>query len=102
MAATLDDLDTRLTALEMEVRHLRAAASPPAHETPAERGARLARAARANQPAISAAAAQAFQEMGLAAVQPVSHEQLRAMMRNGGVLGDANEFSREIIAMREE
>ena len=44
MAATLEELEQRLLALEAEVRALRTQLeSPPAGETPAQRGERLIR-----------------------------------------------------------
>ncbi len=100
--ATLEDLERRLAAVEEELAGLRKSVTgPPAAETPAERGARLLREASASQPALDAAVAKAFQEMGIVG-EPVGPEKLRKMMLASGVNPEANEFSRGIIDMREE
>ena len=70
-------------------------------ETPAQRGARMLREAKANQAAFSAAVAKAYAEMGIVG-EPVGSEKLREMMAACGIKPEDNEFSREIIAMREE
>jgi hypothetical protein len=102
MPATLEDLEKRLAALEQEVARLRRLLEPPpAEETPAQRGDRLLREAKASQPAIDAAVAKAFAEMGITG-EPVGHERLMQMMLECGINPEDNEFSREIIAMREE
>jgi hypothetical protein len=102
MALTLEDLEKRLAALEQEVASLRKRVEgPPADETPLERGARLWREAKASQPAIDAAVAKAFAEMGITG-EPVGHEKLMQMMLEAGVNPEDNAFSREIIAMRDE
>lgn len=72
-----------------------------AEETAAERGARLLREAKASQPALSAAVAKVFAELRIVG-QPVGVEKLREMMAACGIKPEDNEFSREIIAMREE
>ena len=51
----------------------------PSEETPAERGARMLREARASQPACSAAVAKWFSEMGITA-KPIGAEKLQEMM----------------------
>lgn len=102
MTVAVEALERRVTALEEEVRHLREVLEGrSAEETPAERGARLWRQARADQAAISAAVAQAFAEMGITG-EPVGHEKLRQMMLEEGINPEENLFSREIKAMREE
>ena len=102
MPLTLEDLEKRLAVLEQEVASLRQRLEgPPADETPLERGARLWREAKASQPAIAAAAARAFAEMGITG-EPVGHEQLMHMMLGCGVNPEDNVLSREIIAMRGE
>lgn len=102
MALTLEELAARLAVVEKEVRELRLLYEG-AHvdETPAERGARMWREARASQAAISAAADKAFKEMGITG-EPVGIEKLREMMAASGIKPEENLFSREIIAMREE
>lgn len=102
MATTLEELEKRVVRMEQElVRLRRLLEKPPADETPAERGARLLREAKASQAAISAAAAKAFEEMGITG-DPVPPEELRKMMAECGVKAEDNVFSREIIARREE
>jgi hypothetical protein len=102
MAATLEELTKRLALVEQEVARLRQLVEKaPPEETPAGRGARLLREAKANQPAISAAVAEAFEEMGITG-EPVGAEKLREMMAACGIKAEEVVFSREIIAMREE
>ncbi len=102
MAATVEELEKRVSQLEQEVTRLkRLVEESPVEETPAERGARLLREAKASQAAISAAVAKAFEAMGITG-EPVSPEELREMMAECGVKAEDNIFSREIIAMREE
>jgi cell division septum initiation protein DivIVA len=102
MALTLEDLEKRLAALEQEVAYLRSRLQgPPADETSAERGFRILREAKASDAASRAAAAKAFAEMGITG-EPVGHEKLMQMMLEAGINPEDNEFSREIIAMREE
>jgi hypothetical protein len=102
MTVTVEVLRERVEALEREVADLRQVLRrPKADETPAERGARLLREAKANQPAISAAIAKAFAEMGITG-EPVGHEKLRQMMLEEGIKPEENLFSSEIKAMREE
>jgi len=74
---------------------------PKAEETPAERGARLIREAKASQPAINAAVTRAFKEMGITG-EAVSAEEFQKLMAECGVNPEENLFSREILAMREE
>lgn len=97
MAATLEDLEKRVTAIEQELVMWRLTAA----ETPAERGARLWREAGLYQDEISAAAEAAFAEMGISG-EPISAEELQAMMLADGVDPEDNQFSRGIIEMREE
>lgn len=100
MAATLEDLEKRLTAVEQELAMWRLANSANA-ETPAERGARLLREASLNQDRIAAAWAAMLEEMGIRG-EPVGPEKLREMMIADGIDPESNEFSRGIIEMREE
>jgi hypothetical protein len=102
MATTLEQMETRLARLEEEVAQLRQMVTlHQVEETPAERGARLLRDAKADQPALSATGAKAFAEMGIEG-EPVGVARLREMMTECGIKPENNEFSREIIAMREE
>src|SRR5438093_652991 len=101
MAATVKELERRLAQVEQKVDRLQQLVEKPREETPAERGARMLREAAASQPAISAAVARAFEQMGISG-EPVGHEKLREMMEACGIKPEDNLFSREIIAMREE
>jgi hypothetical protein len=101
MATTLEELEQRVMQIEQELAHLRQRVERlPHEETPAARGARLLREAKASQGAISAAVAKAYAEMGITR-EPVGPEKLREMMAECGVKAEDNVFSREIIAMRE-
>ncbi|MCI0525460.1 MAG: hypothetical protein L0Y75_09385 [Acidobacteria bacterium] len=97
MAATLEDLEKRVAAIEQELAMWRLANA----ETPAERGARLWREASLHQAEISAAVEAAFAEMGISGA-PAGAEKLRAMMEADGIKPEDNQFSRGIIEMREE
>jgi hypothetical protein len=102
MATTLEELEKRVVQVEQEVARLRRfLEKPPADETPAERGARLLREAKASQAAISAAVAKAFEEMGITG-EPIGAEKVQEMTRACGIKPEDNEFSRAIIEMREE
>jgi hypothetical protein len=102
IATTLESLEQRLGALEREVARLRQLLEPrSAVETPAERGARLLREARASQAALSAVTAKVYAEMGITG-EPVGAEKLQQMMIDAGVNPEDNSASRQIIAMREE
>jgi hypothetical protein len=102
MAITLEELEKRLAAVEQELTALRQRLDRPVVEkTAAERGAELLRLAKANQPALSAAVAKAFAEMGIPE-GPVDLEKVREAITASGVNPEDNEFSRGIIAMREE
>lgn len=102
MGTTLEDLEQRLIRVEQETARLRQLVeNPPAEETPAERGARLLREAKTNQPAISAAVTKAFAETGITG-EPIGAEHVQEMIIACGINPEDNEFSRDIIAMREE
>jgi hypothetical protein len=102
MAATLENVEKRLAALEEEVAHLRQLmVGQQVEEDAVQRGARMLREAKANQAALSAAVAKTFAEMGIAG-EPVGIEKLREMMAACGIKPEENVFSREIIEMREE
>jgi hypothetical protein len=102
MTTTLDNLERRVNTLETElIRLQKLVAKPRIDEPPADRGARLLREAKASQEAVSAGLVSGFREMGISG-EPVGAEELQRMMIAGGVDPGENEFSREIIAMREE
>jgi transcriptional regulator of met regulon len=54
------------------------------------------------QEEISRGATEFLKKLGIEKVKPVGPERLREMMRECGIREEDNEFSREIIAMREE
>ncbi len=101
MATTLEELDRRVIALEEEMAKLRGAAAPVPDPKPWWWDIPMLREARAQQAAISAAAAEVFAKMGVTG-PPVSHEKLMEMMLAGGVDPNDNAASRELIAMRDE
>jgi hypothetical protein len=79
MASRLKELEARLALLEEEVRRLRKKVEGPfTDETPAERGARMWREAKAYQPTLDAAMDRLFEQMGITG-EPPSMEELRAM-----------------------
>jgi hypothetical protein len=102
MIVTLEGIAQRLAALEEEVARLRERVEgPPVDETPAERGARLLREARAGQAALSAGWDKAMEQMGIRG-EPVGAQKVREMMAADGIKPEDNEISRGIIEMREE
>jgi hypothetical protein len=100
MATTLEELEKRVAALEQEAASLRGKSEPP-KVVRAGDNVPLIREARAQQAAISAAAAEAFAKMGITG-PPVGHEKLMEMMLADGVDPNDNACSRELIAMRDE
>ncbi len=102
MTTTLEGLETRLSALEEEVTHLRTLVSPgPRADSATQRGARALTQARQDKSRLKALAAQVFSQMGITQA-PVPPEQLRTMMAADGVKAEANLFTQEIREMREE
>lgn len=103
MATTLEDLDKRLTALEQEMARLRPRDNQPGNETEncSATVSDILKKYMVDQALISAALAKAFREMGIQG-QPVGAEKLQEMVAACGFKPEDNEFSREIIAMREE
>jgi hypothetical protein len=104
MAATLEQLERRLEALEMEVRDLRSRQkNVPVEETAAQRGERLIREAKASQPAISAGLNKLLEQLGVPLDQkPISMEELHQQMIAEGINPEDCILSREIIRMRDE
>jgi hypothetical protein len=100
MTVAPEVLEQRLAALEQQMIHLRCLVEPRG-ETPARRGARLLAQGRREKARHKAAWAQAYAQMGLSG-QPVSPEQLRAMMAAEGIKPEENLFSRGIVEMRDE
>ena len=96
MAATLEELEARLTALEREVALLRSRAAAPAPS-----GARPPLPGQADQAVISAATERALAAMGITE-QPIGAEKVQEMIAACGFRPEDNEFSRGIIEMREE
>ena len=102
MATTLEDVEKRLATLEQEIAYLRQlVVRGQAEQTPAERGARFLREAKANQAAFSAAVAEMFAQLGITN-EPIGAENVQKMMEACGIRPEDNEFSRAIIDMREE
>lgn len=102
MAATLEELERRVVALEHVVTDLRRqVGAGHTDETRGSNDVPILRDARAHQAAMSAAVAKAFAAVGITG-EPVSHEKLREMMAAAGIRPEDNLFSREIIAMRDE
>jgi hypothetical protein len=98
----LEELESRVAALEREVAALRQqAARPPVEETPAERGARLIEQARLSEAGMAAAWDKALEAMGIRG-EPVGPATLRARRQAEGIRPEENILSREIIAQREE
>ena len=104
MAATLEELEQRVLALEAEVRALRTQLeSPRAEETPAQRGERMIREAKASQAAITAGLPALMAKLGVPPdLPPVDLEELHRSMIASGIKPEECIFSREIIAMRDE
>ena len=85
MAATLEELEKRLSELERKVVSLQQRLEGrPVEETPAERGARLRREARAGQAALSAGVAKAFAEMGISG-EPIGAEKVQELIAAYGL-----------------
>jgi hypothetical protein len=102
MAITLEELEQRVTLLEREITRLQERVEGPRpEETPAERGARRFREAKASQPAITAAVTKAFEQMGITG-EPISAQEFEKLMAECGIDPSENLLSREILAMREE
>ena len=99
---TLEELATRVRALEQEVTALRRELEHRAtEETPAERGARLLRQARQSQAALVAGWERAMEQMGIHG-EPLGAERLQEMIAAHGIKPEDNAFSRGIIETREE
>jgi hypothetical protein len=102
MAATLEELEGRVAALERELLALRQREPPSAGAGRFGDDVPMIREARALQPVLDAVTAKVFSEMGIPEEPPVSLEELRRMMIEGGVRPAENAASREIRRMREE
>ncbi len=100
MAASPEELERRLAALEQEVRELRAIVAPPINQTAAERGAEMMRRAKLSAPAVAAAWERVAKELGIADVKPIGAEKLQEMMLAEGVRPEENLLSSEIIRSR--
>jgi len=97
--ATLEILEQRLAALEREVAELKAALPRPS--TPESPGARMIREAEESHEAVVAAWNKVMEDLGIRG-EPIGAKKLREMLIAHGIKPEDNEFSREIIAMREE
>lgn len=99
MAMTLEELEKRVAALEQEVAQLKQERNGQVKcEAP---DLPMLQRARASQPKISAAIRKAFAEMGVSG-EPIGAEEVQKLLLAEGIDPTKNEFSRGIIAMREE
>jgi hypothetical protein len=101
MAATTEELERRLAALEAEVARLRERLEPPPDGRPENAWEEMVRRSRESQPALTAAWKKMLQDLGIPEVEPIPAEELQQMMIDEGIRPEDNEFSRAIIAMRE-
>src|SRR5882762_6884928 len=98
MATTLEDLDNRLRAVELEMMHLRHLFQGVAiNESPEQRAIRLIRLAELSRPQLVEGWEKAMKELGIAG-KPVGALKLQEMMVAAGIKPEGNEFSREIVA----
>jgi hypothetical protein len=74
----------------------------PGAQATIERSRAALQRSREAQEEISRAATELLKLWGIDGLKPVGPERLREMMRECGIREEDNEFSREIIAMREE
>jgi len=101
MAATLDELERRLAALEVEVARLRERFELPPGGQPENAWEEMARRSRESQPALTTAWKKMLQDLGIPEVEPVGAEKLQEMMLAEGIRPEDNILSSEIIKMRE-
>src|SRR5262245_19380947 len=103
MAATLEELEQRVLALEAEVRALRTRLeSAPAEETPAQRSERLSRGAQAGKNSEEGVSLkEVLRQLGITG-KPIGAERVQEIMVAEGVKPEDCVLSREILAMREE
>lgn len=102
MAVTLDELERRLAQVEQEVARWRQLVeSVIVKQTPAERGAWLLREASLHQAQMAAGWAKTMEEMGISG-EPIGAEKMQELIAACGIKPQDNEFSRDIIDMREE
>lgn len=102
MAATLEELEKRLTQAEQAIACLQQLMGQASHEeTPVERGVRLLHEAGLHQLEIAAGWAKAMEQMGIRG-KPIGAEKVQEMIAACGIKPEDNEFSRDIVEMREE
>jgi hypothetical protein len=101
MAATTEELERRLAALEAEVARLRERLEPPADGRPENAWEEMARRSRESQPALTAAWKKMLQDLGIPELEPIGAEKLQEMMLAEGIRPEDNILSSEIIRMRE-
>lgn len=99
MAITLQLIEQRLTALEREMADLKAELTRSPNS--ATDGARLIQEAHAQHAAVAAGWRKFMEELGIQD-EPIGAKKLRELLVQQGITPEGNEFSREIIAMREE
>jgi hypothetical protein len=104
MAITVEQLESRVAALESEVRALRhrLTNNGPA-ESELERIKRWIRESKESQASISAGLDEMFERMGVPHdLKPIGAEEVQKLMIAEGINPEDCIFSREIKAMREE
>lgn len=99
MAITLKSLEQRLTGLEREMAELKAELTCSPNTS--SRGARLIQEAQAQRATVAAGWRKFMDDLGIHD-EPVGAKKLRELLLQQGINPEANAFSREIIAMREE
>ena len=101
MAATLEEIEKRLTTLEQQMACLRQQVGRFDDELPAGRGERLLRHAAWVQQSLASGWATALDQMGIGG-PPLKPEQVQQMIGACGPKPEDNEFSRGVVKMREE
>jgi hypothetical protein len=101
MAATTEELERRLTALETEVARLQERLASPTNGQPENAWEEMARPSRESQPALTAAWKQMLKDLGIPEMEPIGAEKLREMMLAEGIRPEDNILSSEIIRLRD-
>lgn len=101
MAATLEELERRLSTMEQELAAVRLAVSTLDARAVASQGPGRPRRVDRAQAELSAGWAKAMEQMGIRA-KPLGAERLQAMILAEGADPRDNSCSRGIVEMREE
>ena len=102
--ATLEILEQKVAALEQELAQLKVGLSgdaPAQQPREPSRGARLIREAAESHNDVAAGWQKLLENLGIQG-QPIGAKKQREVLLANGINPDDNEFSRDIIAMREE